>query len=193
MHAFRPIAGLATGLAIWLVAAAAVAAHGAVPAEPPSVATIFLGWTFEPLPTLSILIAICWWSWAVGRVNAAHPTNKVPRRRTGYFLAGMAALSMALLSGIDRYDTTLFSIHMVQHILLILVSAPLLALAAPVTLLLRVSSHDTRRHWILPVLHLEDRPRPDPPDRGVDPVRVGHVGQPLLAAVRRRAGASPGP
>ena len=153
MHAFRPIAGLATGLAIWLVAAAAVAAHGAVPAEPPSVGTILLGWTFEPLPTLSILIAIGWWSWAVGRVNAAHPTNTVPRRRTGYFLAAMAALSMALLSGIDRYDTTLFSIHMVQHILLILVSAPLLALAAPVTLLLRVSSHDTRRRWILPVLH----------------------------------------
>ena len=65
----------------------------------------------------------------------------------------MGALAMALLSGIDRYDTTLFSIHMVQHILLILVSAPLLALAAPVTLLLRVSSHDTRRRWILPVLH----------------------------------------
>ena len=42
---------------------------------------------------------------------------------------------------------------MVQHILLILVSAPLLALAAPITLLLRVSSHETRRRWILPVLH----------------------------------------
>ena len=146
-------AGLSAGSAVWLAAAAGVAAHGAVPSEPPSAATILLGWTFEPLPTLSILIATGWWFWAVGRVDAAHPANPVPRRRTWYFLAAMGALAMALLSGIDRYDTTLFSIHMVQHILLILVSAPLLALAAPVTLLLRVSSHDTRRRWILPILH----------------------------------------
>ncbi len=42
---------------------------------------------------------------------------------------------------------------MVQHILLMLVAAPLIALSAPITLLLRVSSHETRRRWILPVLH----------------------------------------
>jgi len=65
----------------------------------------------------------------------------------------MGALAFALISGIDRYDTVLFSIHMVQHILIILVSAPLLALAAPVTLLLRVSSRETRRRWLLPFLH----------------------------------------
>ena len=42
---------------------------------------------------------------------------------------------------------------MVQHVLLMLVAAPLLALAAPITLLLRVTSPGTRRRWILPVLH----------------------------------------
>ena len=152
-RALRPIAAVVSGLTIWLVTAVGVAAHGAVPSEPPSAATILLGWTFEPLPTLAILLACAWWLWAVGRVNAAHPSNPVPRRRTAYFLLAMGALSMALLSGIDRYDTTLFSIHMVQHILLILVSAPLLALAAPITLLLRLSSPYTRRRWILPVLH----------------------------------------
>ena len=52
----------------------------------------------------------------------------------------MVALAFALLSGIERYDTTLFSVHMVQHVLLMLVAAPLLALAAPITLLLRLSS-----------------------------------------------------
>ena len=65
----------------------------------------------------------------------------------------MLALAFALLSGIERYDTTLFSVHMVQHVLLMLVAAPLLALAAPVTLVLRVSSPETRRRWLLPVLH----------------------------------------
>ena len=49
--------------------------------------------------------------------------------------------------------TTLFSIHMLQHLLLTLVAAPLIVLGAPITLLLRVASYETRRDVILPVLH----------------------------------------
>jgi putative copper resistance protein D len=86
-------------------------------------------------------------------VNAAHPGNPVSTARTIAFVAGMAALAFALLSGIDRYDTSLFSIHMVQHVLLTLVAAPLIALSAPITLLLRVASSGTRRRVILPLLH----------------------------------------
>jgi putative copper resistance protein D len=62
-------------------------------------------------------------------------------------------LFVALCSPIATYDTTLFSAHMVQHLLLTMVAAPLLVLAAPITLLLRVSSGDTRRRVILPFLH----------------------------------------
>lgn len=139
--------------AMWLAAAAPVAAHGPAPTEPPTIANLLLGWTFEPLPTLAIVVALGWWWWAVRRVNAAHPGHPVPRRRTIAFVAAQVALAFALLSGIDRYDTTLFSVHMVQHILLMLVAAPLIALSAPITLLLRLSSHATRRRWLLPVLH----------------------------------------
>jgi cytochrome c oxidase assembly factor CtaG len=60
---------------------------------------------------------------------------------------------VALDSGIERYDTTLFSVHMVQHLLLTLVAPPLLLYAGPITLLLRVSSAETRRRWVLPLLH----------------------------------------
>ena len=42
---------------------------------------------------------------------------------------------------------------MVQHVLLMLVAAPLIALAAPITLILRLSSPETRKRWVLPVLH----------------------------------------
>ncbi len=129
-----------------------VAAHGPVPVDPPTAGSLLLGWTFEPLPTLGIAIALGGWWWAVRRVNAAHPANPVPRRRSVAFALGMAALAVALLSGIAAYDTALFSAHMVQHVLLMLVAAPLIALAAPVTLLLRVASRETRRRWILPAL-----------------------------------------
>jgi len=141
------------GIAALAIGAGPVAAHGPVPTEAPTPATLVLGWTFEPLPTLGIVAAVAWWLWAVRRVDAAHPANPVPRRRTIAFLVGMLALAFALLSGIGAYDTSAFSIHMVQHILLMLVAAPLLALAAPVTLILRLSSSGTRRRWILPVLH----------------------------------------
>jgi cytochrome c oxidase assembly factor CtaG len=136
-----------------MVGAAPVAAHGPVPPEPPSPANLLLGWTFPPLPTLAILVGLAWWAWAVGRVNGAHPQSRVPRRRTIAFVAAMTALSFALLSGIERYDTTLFSVHMVQHLLLTMVAAPLIALAAPITLVLRLSSPETRRQVVLPVLH----------------------------------------
>jgi cytochrome c oxidase assembly factor CtaG len=145
------------GVAGALLGAAAgalpAAAHGPVPVEPPTAGSLLLGWTFEPLPTLGLVVAVGWWLWAVRRVNAVHRTNPVPRRRTVAFLGGMVALAFALLSGIGRYDTALFSVHMVQHVLLMLVAAPLIALAAPITLVLRLSSPETRREWILPVLH----------------------------------------
>ena len=137
----------------WAVLAGPVAAHGPVPTDPPSAANLLFGWTFPPLPTLAILVSVVWWLWAVRRVNASHPGHPVPRRRTVAFLGGMLALGFALCSGIEAYDTTLFSLHMVQHVLLMLVAAPLIALSAPVTLLLRLSAPATRQRWILPVLH----------------------------------------
>jgi putative membrane protein len=137
----------------WLLAATPAAAHGPVPVEPPTATSLLLGWTFEPLPTLGLFVAVVWWLWAVRQVDRAHPDNPVPRRRTVAFLAGIAALAFALISGVGRYDTTLFSVHMVQHVLLMLVAAPLFALAAPVTLILRVSSSETRHRVVLPILH----------------------------------------
>jgi putative copper resistance protein D len=148
----RVVAAIA-GLLAAAVAAGPVLAHGPVPAEPPTAASLLLGWTWEPIPTLAIVVTVAWWLWAVRRVDAVHPRNPVPRRRTVAFLAGMLAIAFALISGIERYDTILFSVHMIQHVLLMLVAAPLLALAAPVTLVLRLSSAETRRRWLLPILH----------------------------------------
>ena len=155
MPGLRPIRrslAATAGLAALAALAGPVSAHGPVPSEPPSAASLLFGWTFEPLPTLGLVAAVWWW-WAVRRVNALHPGNPVPRRRTVAFLGGITALAFALLSGIGRYDTSLFSVHMVQHVLLMLVAAPLVALSAPVTLALRLSSAATRHRWLLPVLH----------------------------------------
>ncbi|HET9083067.1 MAG TPA: cytochrome c oxidase assembly protein [Candidatus Limnocylindrales bacterium] len=150
---FATLIGVAGATLTAAFAVSPVLAHGPAPADPPTLQNLLLGWTFEPLPTLGILVALSWWTWAVRRVDTLHPANPVPRRRTLAFVGGMVAIAFALLSGIDQYDTTLFSIHMVQHVLLTLVAAPLIALSAPVTLMLRVASPATRKRWILPVLH----------------------------------------
>ena len=132
---------------------AGVSAHGVVDVPPPDPGGLVLGWTWEPGVTIALAAAAVGWLALVRRVDRAHPRNPVPGHRTAAWMAGLATLAVALLSGIARYDTTLFSVHMVQHILLTLVAPPLLALAAPITLLLRASSPAVRRRWILPVLH----------------------------------------
>jgi cytochrome c oxidase assembly factor CtaG len=128
------------------------AAHGPVPHEAPTLATLAFGWSFDPVVVGGLGAALVAWLAMVRRIARAHPGRGVPRARTAAFLGALAAIAVALLSGIERYDTTLFSIHMVQHLLLMLVAAPLLALAAPVTQLLRVASPRWRRR-IVGVLH----------------------------------------
>jgi putative copper resistance protein D len=150
----RLIAAVVPGVLVAIAGAAGpVLAHGPVPPEPPTIGSLLLGWTFAPLPTLAIVAVAVWWRWTVRRVNARHPANRVPARRSVAFAAALVALGFALASGIERYDTTLFSVHMVQHVLLVLVAAPLLALSAPITLVLRLVGPETRRRWVLPVLH----------------------------------------
>lgn len=129
-----------------------VTAHGAVPPEPPDAATLLLGWSLDPVLVLPLLVAGAAWWRLLGAADRAHPDHPVPALRRWSFLAGLLAIAVALQSGIERYDTTLFSVHMVQHLLLALVAPPLLALGAPVTQLLRAALPETRSRWILPVL-----------------------------------------
>jgi putative copper resistance protein D len=144
---------VALGAIVVLGVAPLALAHGEdVPGEP-TLASWILGWSFDPLVWLPIALASALWILAVQRVDRAHPTNVVPARRTVCFLAAMAVLLVALASGIERYDTTLFSVHMVQHILITLVAAPLMVLAGPITLLLRASPPRFRRAVVLPILH----------------------------------------
>ncbi len=128
------------------------AAHGPVPAAPPTLANLLLGWRFDPVVAFGLVLAGVAWVLLVARVGRMHPTYPVPLRRTAAFLGGLAAIAFALLSGIERYDTTLFSVHMVQHLLLMLGAAPLIALSAPVTQLLRAASPAWRRR-LIGVLH----------------------------------------
>jgi cytochrome c oxidase assembly factor CtaG len=76
-----------------------------------------------------------------------------PLGRTVAFVGvGMGAFFIATTSGLAAYDTTLVSVHMVQHMVLSMVVPLFLALGAPVTLALRTLPTRPRR-WLLAVLH----------------------------------------
>jgi putative membrane protein len=140
----------ATGLV--LVAAAPAAAHGPVDPTPPDIGILLTAWRFEPTVAIPLALSALAWLWIVDRIDGRHPGSHVPLYRTLAFLGGLGVVAIALMSGIERYDTTLFQIHMVQHLLLVLVAPPLLLLGAPITQLLRVASPWLRRRVILPFL-----------------------------------------
>jgi len=148
-----PFAGALAWLPVAsLLAVPAALGHGGEVPPPPDLAAFLLGWSFHPQVALPLLLAAAAYLWAVRRVNAAHPANPVPLDRPVFFLVGLACLAVALMSGIERYDTELFAAHMVQHLLIVFGAAPAIVLAAPITLLLRVASPEVRNRWILPVL-----------------------------------------
>jgi cytochrome c oxidase assembly factor CtaG len=101
----------------------------------------------------SLLVAAALlWLVAAGRVRAARGPAAVSWRRTALFLAGLGTIAVALESPIDAAATARFSAHMVQHLLLTLVAAPLLVLARPVTLALQAATPQARRRLVLPLL-----------------------------------------
>ncbi|MFI5254843.1 MAG: cytochrome c oxidase assembly protein [Candidatus Limnocylindrales bacterium] len=144
---------VAAGALGWLLLAApaTVSAHGR-PTEELTVTTALTSWTVEPVALLALLVALLLYLVAVRRVDRAHPDHPVPRRRIAAWLAGLAVVAVALFSVVDVYADELFSVHMIQHLLLTMVAPPLLLLGAPLTLLLRSASHEHRQRWILPVL-----------------------------------------
>src|SRR3954447_20497161 len=109
------------------------------------------GWQLAPVP---LVVTV----WAAGfyllGVRALHRRGDAwPVGRTIMFVGvGMGLFYVATSSGLAAYDTTLLSVHMVQHMVLSMLVPLALALGAPVTLALRPLPRGPRR-WLLAVLH----------------------------------------
>ena len=152
LRARRIAMGLGLGVVLPLAAVSVAMAHDEEAAAP-TLPIILTTWTADLLPWIAIVAATVAYLAAVRLVNRLHPTNRVPGWRVAAWLGGVAAIGVALLSAVDAYAESLFSVHMVQHLLLAMVAPPLLALGAPVTLALRVASPRIRRGILLPILH----------------------------------------
>ncbi|HYH34838.1 MAG TPA: cytochrome c oxidase assembly protein [Nocardioides sp.] len=108
-------------------------------------------WALDPVPFVLVVWAAGLYLVGVGVLRRRG--DRWPVGRTlAFVVAGMGTFAVATLSGVARYDTTLLSVHMVQHMLLSMVVPLALALGAPVTLALRTLPLRPRR-WLLVVLH----------------------------------------
>ena len=75
-----------------------------------------------------------------------------PVSRTITFASGLVVIVVATMSGLAAYDRVLFSMHVVQHVLLGMVGPILLVLGRPVTLALQASNRPAQAR-LLAVLH----------------------------------------
>jgi putative copper resistance protein D len=112
---------------------------------------VFTDWTIDPF--LFVLTVWVTGLYVVGVVVLRRRGVHWPVGRTlAFVVAGMGVFFVATASGLSTYDTTLISVHMVQHMLLAMWVPLALALGAPVTLALRTLPRRPRG-WLLAVLH----------------------------------------
>ncbi len=90
-------------------------------------------WDWSVGPALLALVGLYLWGvWRLRRRGDAWSAG-----RTAYWMLGMLQLAYATVGPLGEYDTVLFSVHMVQHMMLSMTIPVALAQGAPVTLALR--------------------------------------------------------
>lgn len=101
-----------------------------------------LATTFNAVPVTLLVAALVLYLWGVRRVNRLQPRHRWSRWRTAAWIGALASTLVAVSSFIGVYQSELFYDHMVQHLLLVMVASPLLALGAPVRLAWRATTGD---------------------------------------------------
>lgn len=112
-------------------------AHAGQPLAPHD---LWTAWNLDP-GLIGLLVAAGWMH-RRGRSAASRATDVW---RTWAFNAGLVVVALALVSPLEPLSGVLASAHMVQHVLLMLVAAPLLAYSAPGSALMRGAPLAIRR------------------------------------------------
>jgi putative membrane protein len=103
---------------------------------------VWRAWPVDPLVMLGLVTAAVVYTLGSMRLRRA---GRWSLRRAAAFWAGIVAIGVALLSPLDVAAETLFSAHMAQHLLLMVVAAPLLVVARPVPTLFMAFPSGSRR------------------------------------------------
>ena len=109
-------------------------------------------WSLDPVGFVGVGVIVGLYGWGYWRLRRVAPRFHFPRWHLWAFGASAFLILLATVSPIDNYDDDLFWVHMTQHMILVMLAAPLLLLGAPVTLALRAASPRVRRAVLVPLL-----------------------------------------
>lgn len=88
---------------------------------------LWTAWSFEPSVWIPLVLCILIYAWGVHTVwQRSGREHGITRRQWMSFTGAVVMLVLALMSPLDALSSSLFSAHMVQHLILILAAAPLL-------------------------------------------------------------------
>jgi putative copper resistance protein D len=115
--------------------------------------TALLAWQFGPFPLLVLACCITAGVWYLRADWAlAARGRKWKPRRTESFFGGLIAVDLAVQSPVATLTGSYFEAHVLQHLLLMIIAPALLAMGAPMTLILQTSGRRAKTTW-LRILH----------------------------------------
>ncbi|MEE1755412.1 cytochrome c oxidase assembly protein [Streptomyces sp. SP18CS02] len=117
--------------------------HGMTMDLPPF--TLGRGLAFSPdaFFLIGCLLGLALYGWAVVRLRGRG--DAWPVGRTVFFTLGVLSVALVMCTRLNDYGMVMFSVHMVQHMVISMLSPILLLLGAPVTLALRALPVAARR------------------------------------------------
>ncbi|MFF3577452.1 cytochrome c oxidase assembly protein [Streptomyces mirabilis] len=109
--------------------------HGMTMDLPPFTLGRGLEWSAEPFFLVACLTGLGLYGWGV--VRLARRGDKWSVGRTIAFVLGVLTVMLVMCTKLNDYGMVMFSVHMVQHMVISMLSPILILLGAPITLALR--------------------------------------------------------
>jgi len=109
--------------------------HGMTHDLPPFTLGRGLQWSADPFFLVACLLALGLYAWGVLRLRRRGDAWSVGR--TVSYVVGVLSIGLMMCTKLNDYGMVMFSVHMVQHMVISMLSPILILLGAPVTLALR--------------------------------------------------------
>ncbi|MET8408414.1 cytochrome c oxidase assembly protein [Streptomyces sp. NPDC005195] len=109
--------------------------HGMTMDLPPFTLGRGLGWSADPFFLVACLVGLGLYGWGV--VRLVRRGDKWSAGRTVSFVTGVLTMLLMMCTRLNDYGMVMFSVHMVQHMVISMLTPILILLGAPITLALR--------------------------------------------------------
>ncbi|MBT2368209.1 cytochrome c oxidase assembly protein [Streptomyces sp. ISL-10] len=109
--------------------------HGMTMDLPPFTLGRALEFSPDSFFLVACLVALGLYGWGVARLRGRG--DAWPVSRTVWFTAGVLSVALVMCTKLNDYGMVMFSVHMVQHMVISMLSPIVLLLGAPITLALR--------------------------------------------------------